>query len=316
MTGSSRDALAYPDHPDNALLELDFPAGILVLHLGHDWDAVPWPYDHALLDHREWTLLLDAQRLLRGEPIHRDESEVRAWLAWVQGRDVVLDWVPGKGFRYLPRRAGIDVGLVRRREPEPGPCVRVVGLATGSGGCLTHGLSVGDPARVPLGCQLVPALVCDICWRVAHVQLRPRAHLPVRFTEECRRCRAAIDLLPRWATRGPERRRRPRAQVAVSRRLLAPMAAMVDAERSETPWVPYLQRTVIDGGEIVTVDQTADRAPEPAVSWRDWNAAHPPSAEASASAAVALVERALPEGMPLWVDARALAGQLRWEVGE
>lgn len=314
MTRSHRDAMAYPDHPDNASIEVDLPRGLLLLHLGHDWEELPWPFEVKFLEHREWTLLLDGQRLLAGHrEALRDEREVRAWLDWARERDVVLDWVSGTGFRYVPRRAGIDLGLVRRRDPEPRPCVRVIGLSTGGGGCLAHGLTVGEPRQVPGGCQLVPALVCDMCWRVAHVQIRPRAHLPIRFTRECRRCRTAVDLLPRWAT---EACRRRAGQVEVSRTSLPLMGALVDGVRSEVAWVPDPVRTVMGRGRVATVDRTADLAPEVVVPWRDWVAEHPASVEASASAVVGLVERTLPEGMTLGVDVRALTGQVRFEVGE
>ncbi|PWD51256.1 hypothetical protein C8046_11920 [Serinibacter arcticus] len=308
--------MAHADHPDNASLEVVLPHAVLAT-LGHDWDRVPWAFEMPMLEAPEWGLVLAATRLLDGEAPLRDTAEVRHWLDWLRAKDVVLDHEPGVGFRYVARR-DVDVGIVRRRDPEPGPCVRVIGLTSGTGGCLTHGLAHGRPPGQLVGCRLVPAVVCDLCWRVAHVQLPPRSFMPYAYSEACLRCRTAWDLLPEWVTRprpGFGRRLRPGVD-AVSRETLLPLMALGhDGERTAVPWAPALVRTVRDG-ELVDVDTTAGREPEEVVVWSTWAERYPTSIETSAHAVVALARRLVPDGMPLEVDARTVVGQVRFELDD
>ncbi|GMA33201.1 hypothetical protein [Litorihabitans aurantiacus] len=310
-----RAPMHHADHPDNACLEAFVPTSVLAAPFGHDWEELPWPFEMAMMESPEWMLLHHARRLFE-DPFTTDATpETSAWLTSMVSRDVVLDWVPGTGFVRVPRRPGIDVGLVRRRDPEPRPCERVIGLDTGSSGCRVHGLAVGYPREVPGGCRLVSARVCDICWRVAHAQLRPRPGVAIRWTRECLRCRAAVDALPRWVPRPVQGAQRLLAQRHASRELMVAMGRMVDGDRAVVPWAERfgpqgrVTQAVLDGGGW------APPSPEPVVTWRAWSSAHPASAEASARSVVAMFERSLPEGMVLGVDAARLAGIVRWEMG-
>lgn len=312
-----RAVMANADHPDNTDLEVTLPPGSLLLRLGQNWARQPWPFDRSMIDRPEWRLFLDALAQLDGKPPVRDAAKTRRWLTWLRDNDVVLDHDPQTGFRYVARRPGIDDGIVRRRDPESGPCVRVIGLLSGTGGCLTHGLAYGDPPGQLEGCELVPALVCDLCWRVAHVQLPMNQFRVKTFSSACLRCRTAWALLPDWATR-PTRRsmRRPEGTTTVSREtLLFLMGAGFGGERTAVPWAPAPSHTFRDH-EVVLIDETEGFEPEESVVWSAWTEQHPPSIETSAHAVVALAQRLVPDGMPLDVDAPTLVGQLRWELGD
>lgn len=77
------------------------------------WDVLPrhkWSYALTMLRTEE------RRRAWGDEGItEREHERLSAWLRWMAVRDVVLDYDPTNddGFRYLPRRPGLDTDLVR-----------------------------------------------------------------------------------------------------------------------------------------------------------------------------------------------------------
>lgn len=253
----------------------------------------------------EWFTFRAAVRLRAGRRVSNPAEEAAAWLwlSWLEAEDLVVGFTEEDGFRYWPRRPGIDLGIVRRLDPEPAPCVRVVSLESGAIGCSWHGLTIAGKTRIPLGCQLVPALVCNICHRVAHVQLRGPF---IAYSPSCLRCRTAVRELPRWATWPPRRsrerrsreRRRPR-DGEVNTSLRVAMAAWFGDGTTSTACAP---------GSV--------GAPERTLPWREWTDRYPATAEASAHSAVQQITAQLPDGLReagLGVDVGVIAAKVRWK---